>query len=283
MTSDSRILQVINLNGKTAYNPTVPIQHKGKKYLGIRVESFNSETDTKVLFAEEKENKLKIDYSIKSLKLQDPSYVKIKKYTLILGVNVWKQNEKIEWKQDIYIGDDIENLEYFCCGPVSMKDIRLVDLKDRIGVFTRPQGVIGGKGKIGYFEIGTIDELKKMPEQDWYKAQLIENLFSKEEWGGVNQAIRISNNEINIIGHIAHQSINEKNELTKHYNAMNFKFNLITKEFTNFKIIAKRNVFPASLSKRSPELNDIIFPAGIDNSNNLYCGISDYCIGKIKI
>jgi hypothetical protein len=283
MKINSIILPVINLNGKTAYNPTIPINHKGKKYLGLRVESLMKETDSQVFFAEEKENKLIIDYSINSLKLQDPAYVKIKKDTLILGVNVWEQNNKIEWKQDIYIGESIEKLEYFTSGPIGMKDIRLVDFGDRIGVFTRPQGIIGGKGKIGYFEISNINELKKMSNEDWYEAELIENMFNENEWGGVNQAIKISNDEIKIIGHIAHQSINKQNQLTKHYNAMSFKFNIITKEFSEFKKIAERKHFPNSNSKRSPELDDIIFPSGIDNSNYLYCGISDYCIGKIKI
>ncbi len=87
-----------------------------------------------------------------------------------------------------------------------------------------------------------------------------------------------------MIGHIAYQTTNGKGELEKHYYVMAFRFNPRKWLKSEFKIIAKRSDFPPSFSKRSPELDDINFPAGIDdNTNNLYCGLSDFCIGQKKI
>lgn len=281
-----RILSFTNLAGKTTYNPTVPFEFRRRTYIGVRVESLDSELDSRTFFAYERDknaSQWEIDYSLDSLPLQDPTYVEINGETFLLGVRVWEEGGGIQWKQDIYRGDSIQDLEYFTSGPVGMKDIRLVDLKGRIGVFTRPRGRIGGKGKIGYLEIGAVDELTTFTEEDWYDAKIIEGLFDDAHWGGVNHAIRLPGGEIGAIGNIAHQTTNGRNELEKHYYGMSFRFNPGARTPSGFGIIAKREDFPSSPSKRSPELDDIVFPAGIDNEDNLYCGLSDFCIGKRKI
>ena len=284
---ESKILSVTNQNGKTVYNPTVPFDYEGKKYIGVRVDSLDSDLDSQTFFAYERDkdtNLWEIDYSLGFLPLQDPAYVEINGEMFILGVRVQQEENGIKWKQDIYRGDSIKNLENFTSGPIGIKDIRLVNLEDRIGIFTRPQGKIGGKGKIGYLEVGNIDELRTFTEDDWYNAKIIEGLFGDNLWGGVNQAIKLPGGEVGVIGHIAHKTINEENKLEKHYYVMAFRFNPRKWLKTEFKIIAKRSDFPPSFSKRSPELDDIIFPAGIDdNTNNLYCGLSDFCIGQKKI
>ncbi len=281
------ILNFANKNGKTVYNPTVPFEFNGKNYMGVRMESLESELDSQTSFAYEKDKKSNlwvVDNSIKSLPLQDPTHVEINGETFILGVKVWQVGRDMRWRQEIYRGDSIKDLEYFTSGPEGMKDIRFVDLDYGIGVFTRPQGKIGGRGKIGYLEVGSIDELKTFAEDDWYNgAKIIEDLFDDNLWGGVNQAIKLSGGEIGVIGHIAHQTINGEIKLEKHYYGMAFRFNPKTRTHSGLKIIDKREGFPHSPSKRTPKLDDIIFPAGIDNKNNLYCGLSDFCIGKKKI
>jgi len=282
MMTRGNILSFTNQNGKTAYNPTIPFEFNGKKYMGIRAESLESELDSQTLFAYEKDcekDLWEIDYSLDSLPLQDPAYAKIKGEIFILGVKVNKEKDGMRWKQEIYRGDSIRNLEYFTSGPKGIKDIRLVDLKDRVGVFTRPNG------KIAYLEVGNIEELGELSESDWYNCpKIIMGLFEENLWGGVNQAIKISPREIGIIGHIASQSINGGNKLQKYYYGMSFKFNPKKLIKRDFKIIAKRNDFPPSHAKRSPELDDVIFPAGIEEkTNNFYCGLSDFCIGKKEI
>ncbi|MFP4645961.1 MAG: DUF1861 family protein [Candidatus Woesearchaeota archaeon] len=276
-----------NSDGKTVYNPTVPFELDGKKYMGVRVESLESELDSQIAFACQKEgssDSWMIDHSIPSLPLQDPAHVEINGETFFSGVKVWKDGKHVQWKQEIYRGDSIKDLEYFVSGPEGMKDIRLVDLDDKVGVFTRPQGKIGGKGKIGYLEVGSVEDLRTFTEDDWYdNARIIDNLFDNTLWGGVNQAIRLSKKEVGVIGHVAYQTKKGKSDFKKYYSGMAFRFNPKTNTHSEFKTIVERKHFPHTASKRSPELDDIVFPAGIDKEYNLYCGLSDYCVGKKKI
>ncbi len=61
----------------------------------------------------------------------------------------------------------------------------------------------------------------------------------------------------------------------------------ILEEATPLKIIATRKDFPETTSKRSPELDDVLFTSGIRELSNelakLIVGISDTRAGKIII
>jgi len=274
---DSQILSIKGLNKKTAYNPTVPFKHNNKEYIGLRVESLSSELDSRIMFAFKNKDEWVIDSS--SFALQDPALMQINGKLLLAGVYVEKFRKGLRWKTDFYYGSSIDNMVKIASGPWGMKDIRLVELDDKIGVFTRPQKGRYGKGKIGYMEINSLDELASL---DWYSASLLEGLFDSNSWGGVNQALRISNSKIGVIGHEAYAD-----KKGKHYSAMSFVFDVNTLKYSDYRIIARRSDFPSSLSKRSPELDDILFPAGIVGVKNkhvdLYVGISDYCCGKMRI
>ena len=274
---DSKILSIIGLNKKTAYNPTVPFKHNNKEYIGLRVESLSSELDSRIMFAFKNKDEWVIESS--SFALQDPALMQIAGKLLLAGVYVEKFRKGLRWKTDFYYGADISNMEKIASGPWGMKDIRLVEMDNKIGVFTRPQNRQFRKGKIGYLEINSLDELANL---DWYSATLLEGLFDNNSWGGVNQALRLSSSKIGVIGHEAYAD-----KKGKHYSAMSFVLDVNTREYSDYKIIARRSDFAASKSKRSPELDDILFPAGITNVNNkhvdLYVGISDYCCGKIRI
>ena len=245
---DSQILSIIGLNKKTAYNPTVPFKHKGKEYIGLRVESINSELDSRIMFAFKNKDEWVIESS--SFALQDPAIMHIAGKLLLAGVYVEKFRKGLRWKTDFYYGADISNMEKIASGPWGMKDIRLVEMDNKIGVFTRPQNRQFRKGKIGYLEINSLDELANL---DWHSATLLEGLFDSKSWGGVNQALRLSDSKIGVIGHEAYAD-----KKGKHYSAMSFVFDVNTKEYSDYKIIAKRSDFPLSLSKRSPELDDIL-------------------------
>ncbi len=274
-------ITIHNTKGKTVYNPSVPFTHKGETYMAVRVESLASELDSQTYFAyavDVHKDLWEIDYSLPPLPLQDPAYTTIDGELFLLGVRVYQESSRITWKQHIYRGESIDSLEYFVSGPIGMKDIRLVELDECVGVFTRPQGGVFSAGKIGYLDIQSIDELEQFTNKDWYSATIITPLFDDLHWGGVNQALPLSDGSIGVIGHVAYQTTH-----TKHYAAMSFTFNQQKKTHTSLTRIATRNDFPAALSKRSPELDDVIFPAGIDNDYTLYCGLSDFCIGKKKI
>ncbi|MDP2908283.1 MAG: DUF1861 family protein [Nanoarchaeota archaeon] len=279
----SEILSFRNIENKIVYNPTIPFKHNGKEYISVRTESFDSELDSEICFAYRHSNHWMIDNSLPTFQLQDPALTTVKDNTLLSGVYVKKTRDgSLKLKTDFYLGPDISRLKKIASGPWGMKDIRIVEMDECIGVFTRPQKREYGKGKIGYLEICSLDELKGMSETDWYSAKILEGLFNKDEWGGVNQVVKLSEDKLGIIGHTAHQT-GDDGELRKHYYAMSFVFNISTKTYSDYRIIAQRSDFPPSPSKRSPELDDILFPGGIDTSGYLYCGLSDYCVGRRKI
>ncbi|MDD4878571.1 MAG: DUF1861 family protein [Candidatus Nanoarchaeia archaeon] len=274
---NSHILSINGMEGKTAYNPTVPFKVNNKEYIGLRVESLSSELNSRIMFACKKGEEWVIENS--SFNLQDPAIMHIAGKLLLAGVYVERFGKGLRWKTDFYYGSSIDNLEKIASGPWGMKDIRLVDLQDRIGVFTRPQRKRFRKGKIGYLEINSLDELANL---DWYSAKILNRLFDRKSWGGANQALRLSDSKVGVIGHTAYAD-----RKGKHYSAMSFVFDVNTLKYSDYRVIASRSDFPQSLSKRSPELDDVVFPAGISDVKgkyvDLYAGLSDYCCGKVRI
>ena len=72
-----------------------------------------------------------------------------------------------------------------------MKDLRLAELNDgSIGVLTRPQGEKGGRGKIGFARISSLEELTLDVVEE---APLLEGQFVDEEWGGANEPHILAN------------------------------------------------------------------------------------------
>lgn len=153
-----------------------------------------------------------------------------------------------------------------------MKDIRLVELPDRkVGVFTRPQGKMGGRGKIGYT---VIDELNQLNAEVVDRAPLIKDHFIDEEWGGVNEVTILSNGLIGTLGHIARYD----DRGNRHYYPMVFIYQPETNQITDMQMIAVRDDFPAGPAKR-PDVADVLFSGGLVRRQNgkaeLYVGVSD--------
>lgn len=273
----AQILPIKGLNGRTAYNPTVPFNHNGRECIGLRVESFSSELDSRIMFAYKQEAGWAVD-ALPCFQLQDPAVMHINGNLLLAGVHVEKMGKRLRWKTDFYYGASVDNMAKIASGPWGMKDIRLVDLGDKIGVFTRPQKGRFRKGRIGYLEINSLDELSNT---DWDSAHILEGLFDKKSWGGVNQVLRLPGSRLGVIGHAAHAD-----KKGKHYSAMSFVFDVNTLKYSDYRVIAVRKDFPASLSKKA-SLDDIVFPAGISGVFNehvdLYAGLSDYCCGVVGI
>ncbi|MBU2638343.1 MAG: DUF1861 family protein [Nanoarchaeota archaeon] len=274
---NSQILSIKIDGGKTAYNPTVPFSHNGRECIGLRVESFSSELDSRIMFACRKEGSWVMD-AFPCFQLQDPAVMQIGDKILLAGVHVEKAGKRFRWKTDFYHGASVDNMAKIASGPWGMKDIRLVDLGGKIGVFTRPQKGKFLKGRIGYLEIGSLDELASA---DWHSASILNGLFDKKSWGGVNQVLRLSSTKIGVIGHTAYAD-----KRGKHYSAMSFVFDVNTLEYSDYKVIAARKDFPLSLSKKA-SLDDVVFPAGVVGVSgdyvDLYAGLSDYCCGMVRI
>ncbi len=200
-----------------------------------------------------------------------------------------------------------------------MKDIRLIEISPgRIAVFTRPQGKIGGRGKIAYIEISSFDEL----EPAIPRAEIIQNQFSDSDWGGANELHLLKNGRIGVLGHIAHfhpchcqdldmsgdeaisritslqhhiarnddtEKINRKSGYhvkIRHYYAMAFCFDPEDKKASAMEILASARDFPVMESKK-PELGNIVFSGGLerlpDGMARLYAGIGDVAAGCVTI
>ncbi len=261
-------------SSKDVYNITAPFVSGGKCYIGGRVEERDSE-QSQVFFFKQSGNVWEADGQIEPLKLQDPFITQIGEELIVGGVEIFDDEEnpgQLNYRTIFYRGSDLSNLRRFANGPDRMKDIRLGQLPDgKILVMTRPQGNIGGRGKVGCI---IIDSLDKLDTEHINKAVILENQFIPEEWGGCNELHMLANGKVGILSHIAKYD----EDGNRHYYASCFCFNPATGEYSPMKLIAVRANFADGPSKR-PDLADVIFSGGLVRLENgkaqLYCGVGD--------
>lgn len=270
------------------YNITSPFFFEKRRYLAGRVEKRNEEW-SHVVFFEEKDGKWIADQSIPTLPLQDPFVTKINGEFIVGGVEVFEDIENpgmLNYRTDFYRGSSLRNLTLFAKGPDRMKDIRLLQLaKDRILVMTRPQGKIcidgktydAGRGKIGYTILHSLDQLTV---ESILKAEVFEDQFVPEEWGGCNQLFQLKNGLVGILSHIARFD----EEGNRHYYSSSFCMNPLTGQHMPMKLIAVRDNFADGAAKRA-DLKDVIFSGGLELGEKvmLYCGVSDAEGHRIEI
>ncbi|QYR20230.1 DUF1861 family protein [Paenibacillus sp. sptzw28] len=268
---------------RDVYNITAPFNYDGEEVIVGRVEERDSEF-SQVFFFTQTDEVWNPRVHTHTYNLQDPFITMIKGELIFGGVEVItaadNSNKIVSWVTQFYRGLSIDSLCHFSSGPGTMKDIRLIELADgRIGVFTRPQGIRGGRGQIGFTIIRSLEELD---EQTFIDADIIQDQFVAEEWGGANEAHLLKNGLVGVLGHIACFD-NQKN---KHYYSMVFSINPETCEKTPIKIIAARSDFPEGPEKR-PDLEDVIFSGGLIRLNNgramLSVGVSDAEAYRIEI
>lgn len=263
-----------DVDGRDVYNITAPFEDKGELVIAGRVEGRDTEFSDVIFFVEEN-NVWKPRPNTKTYALQDPFVSIINGELVFGGVEVFPLPDKegyLGWRTVFYRGTEINNLERFAVGPDGMKDIRLLQLPEgKVGIFTRPQGEKGGRGKIGYTEIEHLDMLTIEAIDN---APLIEEHFLAEEWGGVNEAHLLSNGTIGALGHIA---CFDKEE-NRHYYPIVFTYDPVTNRITAMEIIATRSDFLEGPAKR-PDLYDVLFSGGLKRTDNgkaeLYVGVSD--------
>lgn len=283
--SQGELLKFNGVGDRDVYNITAPFMIAGCSYIAGRVEErahwANSET---VIF---KKNKFDIWDSVLAapmFKLEDPFVTTIGGELILGGVEVYLDptaEDSIGFITVFYRGETIEGLKRFSVGPKQMKDIRLVELADgKIGVFSRPQGKIGGRGKIGFT---IVNDIEAVTAENIKQAPLIKGLIPDDDgWMGTNQALLLENGTIGVLGHIAYEDA--RGQL--HYCAIAFRFNPKTLEHTPPKIIARRENFPPGPAKNS-KLRNVVFPGGIryksDGSCDFYLGLSDVQARRVPI
>lgn len=268
----------LTVKGKDVYNPTGTFEWRGKTLMAARVEDRSTETGSRALFFTLVEGRWKPLENNRGFAMQDPFIAKIDEQLVLGGVEV--DGENGTYRTVFYIGQDIDKLEHLIYGPVGMKDIRLVQLQNgKIGVFTRPQGEKGGRGKIGFT---VVDNLNKLNLTAMEGAELIENQFREGQWGGVNQAILLENGRIGILGHVAEFEADEG----KRYSAMTFVFDPASRRSTPMCVIVTREDFPETQAKKK-DLKHVVFPGGIvlkeGGLADIYVGLSDTSVGVIRL
>lgn len=267
--------------GFDVYNPTAPFPYRGRRLLCARVEKRESEVSQAVFFEETQPDVYRAADGWKRYPLQDPCITRVLGQYILGGTEVFPHPlnpGQVCWHTSFYYGPDLEHLEKLTDGPDGMKDVRLVELADkRIGIFTRPQGEKGGRGKIGFT---IVNDFSGVTAEAMEEAPLLD-LFNEEEWGGVNEAFLLTNGKIGVLGHIACFNPDE----VRHYYPMAFVFDPVTREYTYPRILAERRELLPGPSKR-PDLEDVLFSGGLLMEGGkavLYVGVSDCEVQNIVV
>jgi hypothetical protein len=263
-----------DVDGLDVYNPSAPFVSAGRQVIAGRVERRDSE-QSQVRFFEQRGKGWHLIDDAPTLALQDPFFTFIGATLVLGGVEIFDVGGRLHWRTVFMRGTDIFSLSRFLVGPDGMKDIRLTQLADgRIGIFTRPQGAVGGRGTIGYTEA---DHLDAITPELISSAPLLEGMFHPLDWGGANQTKALPGGEVGVLSHMACFE-NDEPTSSRHYFACTFVFDPRTRRWRDFKVIACRSQFAAGSAKR-PDLTDVVFPSGLvfdgDGRVTLYAGVSD--------
>ena len=268
-------LTFAGVGNRDVYNITAPFRDDGEAVIAGRVEERRSEM-SEVMFFVNRQGAWAPRPHAPVFKLQDPFVTFIRGELVFGGVEVYFDGEDPDyvtsWRTVFYRGTGIGDLRPFAKGPLTMKDVRLVELANgRIGIFTRPMMVDGFRALIGYAEV---DDLSELNEHVIERAKLVRNQFIPDEWGGANEPHLLRNGMIGVLGHIARMEANN----IRHYYPMTFGFDPATRRSTPLKLLAERSMFPSGPAKR-PDLQDVLFSGGIvrmkDGSARMYTGVSD--------
>jgi len=279
-----RRLRFTGVRGRDVYNPTAPFKtlFRGRELevMAARVEPRKSEVSEAVFF-EKVRGRWRPLAGAPVFKLQDPFTFKVEGELIFGGVETFpREGGGTGYRTVFYRGRSLTELTRFAQGPDGMKDIRLAPLPDgRLLLLTRPQGVVGGRGKIAVTTIGGLDELG--PEAI-ARAAVIDDLFAPDEWGGANELHALPGGLIGVLGHVA--KYDAKGD--RHYYPMAFTLDPATGRRSAMKILLERSQLPAGPAK-SPDLADVLFSGGLvrrgDGTATLYVGAGDVEVHRIVI
>ena len=280
---ENKRLSFINIDGQDVYNPAYPIIFEEKLVLPARVERRESEVSRIVMFEQDQvQDTWKPIRDFPATNLQDPFWIQLDTMLLLGGVHVdYSPSGLVQsWKTVFLTCNSLQDTSPYFTGPKGMKDLRICSLPcGKIALFTRPQGKNkGGRGQIGY---SLLDSLHDLTINAVENAPLLE-IFSEEEWGGVNHAQVLPDGTLGVLGHIACFS----SDMHRHYYPMTFVIDPLSGYLVKEPsiILERRDLLPGS-SKR-PDLQDVIFPGGCVLKNDisiLYLGVSDIEVQKVVL
>lgn len=266
-------LRFAGVDGQDVYNISAPFLSAGRRVIAGRVERRDSE-ESHAIFFEERGDAWHPIEGAPRFRLQDPFVTRVGGELVFGGVETSHVAHGLAWRTSFYRGSDLFDLRPFFSGPLGMKDIRLRALADgRLGIFTRPRGLVGERGMIGYTEV---DSLDAMTEAAIEHAPLLEDMFHPLDWGGVNEAHLLASGEIGVIAHAAYFEGDDPLGKRRYY-ATAFVFDPATRRWRNHRIIATRAQFAPGPAKR-PDLVDVVFSSGLEQAGDrfrFYAGTSD--------
>lgn len=276
------LLHFPGIDDRDVYNITAPFSWRGDTYLLGRVERRDSEHSDIWFFRRSGDAWEPLPDVPPFTGLQDPCITCIDDELVLGGVRypVNLPDGTQGWRMEFFRGHSPATLRHFFNGPDKMKDIRFKQLPDgRVAVFSRPQGMVGGRGKIGFATARGLDHLSiRLIEE----APLFSHFFLDSEWGGANEVHLLANGHLGVLGHIA--CFDAQNH--RHYYPMVFSVDPDTGAASELHIIAERDDFPPGPSKR-PDLVDVIFSGGVvrkpSGRAELYAGLSDASASRREI
>jgi hypothetical protein len=285
---ESVVLTFKGLNGFDIYNTSVPFSWNGKRYIYGRVEKRHEWARSWVrLFEETGKDEYTLVKDSMIYQLEDPFVTVIGDEIVMGGTHVrYRKNNFNTFYGYFYRGTDLEDLRYFTTGPDLMKDIRLVDLPQGVGVFSRPRNEevekqYGSASVIGFTVIPDLDSLD---DEIIANAAVIPDLFGNGEWGGCNQCFYLDSGLIGVIGHKSFAGPGDP-PLAVYMN-ISFVFDPVKNRILDEKILATRSSYPPGPAKKG-ELVDCTFTSGIvmreDGKADLYGGLGDVSEGRIVI
>jgi len=263
------------IGGRDAYNPTAPFKTRFRgrevEVMAARVEARDSE-ESEVVFFEKSRGRWRPLPGAPRLRLQDPFVSRIGGDLVLGGVETFPKDGGLGYRTVFYRGASLSKLRRFAQGPDGMKDIRLAELPDgRLLVLTRPQGEVGGRGKIA---MTVLDGLGSLEPAAIARAAVLEGLFRDDEWGGANELHLLPGGRVGVLGHVARFDA----QGGRHYYPMAFTVDPATGRRSPMKLLLERSRLPAGASKR-PDLEDVLFSGGLIRGKNgkaaLYVGAGD--------
>lgn len=190
---DSTLVKFIGVEGFDVYNCSIPFEMDGKRYIYGRVERRNEWARSWArLFEEIGKDTFQLVPDTMIYQLEDPYITFINGELVMGGTHVRYDGGNIgDYRGYFYRGNDLHDLRFFTSGPEFMKDIRLVQFGDKIGVFSRPDGKVG---------FAIIDDLSQLTSAVIANAPLLP-VIEEDEYGGCNQCYALKDGYIGIIGH----------------------------------------------------------------------------------
>jgi len=287
---ESALVKFNGVEGFDVYNSSIPFDRDGTRYIYGRVERRKEWARSWVrLFKETALDEFTLADNSMVYQLEDPFISKIGEELVLGGTHVRYRCGKIDTLYGyFYKGKDLEDMTYFTTGPENMKDIRLIQLDNGIGVFSRPRSAEiekehGSASIVGYT---VISDIMSLSADIIGNAKKIEGMFADGEWGGCNQCYLLDSGFIGIIGHKSYEEHQKNGPSLAVYVNVSFVFDPKEHKLLDERIIATRASFPAGPAKK-PNLTDCAFTAGIvmrgDGKADLYSGLGDTLVGRTVI